>query len=69
MKTSIEAFINKENIRNFRKRLGAPVNDAQRETLLGAVGRRKNQSGAASQKRNGETTLTRTAEFHALTAP
>jgi hypothetical protein len=35
MKTSVERFINRENIKNFRKRLDQGlVDDAQRETLL-----------------------------------
>jgi hypothetical protein len=35
MKTnSVERFINQENLRNFRKRLEAPVNDTQRQMLL-----------------------------------
>ena len=34
MKTSIESFIQSENIKNFKKRLESPTDAAQRETLL-----------------------------------
>jgi hypothetical protein len=34
MKTSVERFINRENIKNFKKRLEGPINEAQRKTLL-----------------------------------
>jgi hypothetical protein len=34
MDTSLEKFITDENIRNFRKRLEAPTDEAQRATLL-----------------------------------
>jgi hypothetical protein len=34
MKTSMESFIQSENIKNFRKRLETPTDDAQRRVLL-----------------------------------
>jgi hypothetical protein len=33
MKTDLETFINRENIKNFKKRLEAPTDDALRTTL------------------------------------
>jgi hypothetical protein len=33
MKTSVERFINNQNIKNFRKRLEAPIDETQRATL------------------------------------
>jgi hypothetical protein len=33
LKTSVERFINSENIKNFKKRLEASTDGAQRETL------------------------------------
>jgi hypothetical protein len=33
MKTSVERFINSENIKNFKKRLEASTDGAQKETL------------------------------------
>jgi hypothetical protein len=34
MNRSLEEFINRENIKNFRKRLKAPADEVQRRTLL-----------------------------------
>jgi hypothetical protein len=32
--TPVESFIHSENIKNFKKRLEAPTDDAQRKTLM-----------------------------------
>ena len=34
MNESLEKFINHENIKNFKKRLEAPADEVQRQTLL-----------------------------------
>jgi hypothetical protein len=34
MNTTVESFVHRENIKNFRKRLQAVTDDAQRKTLL-----------------------------------
>jgi hypothetical protein len=34
MNRSLQKFIHEENIKNFKKRLEAPVDEAQRQTLL-----------------------------------
>jgi hypothetical protein len=46
MKTSVESFIHRENVNNFKRRLEAPTDKAQRRMLLRLLAEEESQRRA-----------------------
>lgn len=50
MKAAVESFINRENIKNFKKRLETPADDTQRKMLLTLLAEEEAKGEHASPK-------------------
>jgi hypothetical protein len=50
MKAAVESFVHRENIKNFKKRLETPVDDAQQKMLLTLLAEEEAKAEHASSK-------------------